>query len=88
MFESRDKGTVIAKGLKIVGSVTAEGLVEVHGKIEGEFHRTSLVVAKGAHVAGTITAQRIVVDVNVEGPIQGGEVILKIACARYWRYST
>ena len=77
MFGSRDKGTVIAKGLKIVGSVTAEGLVEVHGKIEGELHGTSLVVAKGAHVAGAITAQRIVVDGNVEGPIEGGEVILK-----------
>jgi hypothetical protein len=29
MFASRRQGTVIAKGLKIVGSVTAEGLVEV-----------------------------------------------------------
>ena len=77
MFGSRDKGTVIAKGLKIVGSVTAEGLVEVHGQIEGELHGTSLVVAKGAHVVGAITAQRIVVDGNVEGPIQGSEVILK-----------
>jgi hypothetical protein len=31
MFQSRRRGTVIAKGLKIVGSVTAEGLVEVNG---------------------------------------------------------
>ena len=54
-----------------------EGLVEVHGQIDGELHVTSLVVAKGAHVTGTITAQRIVVDGTVEGPIQGGEVILK-----------
>ena len=29
------------------GSVTAEGLVEVHGQIDGELHGTSLVVAKG-----------------------------------------
>ena len=36
MFESKQRGTVIAKGLKIVGSVTAEGLVEVNGQIEGE----------------------------------------------------
>ena len=77
MFGSKNEGTVIAKGLKIVGSVTAEGLVEVHGQIDGELHGTSLVVAKGAHVTGTITAQRIVVDGTVVGPIQGGEVILK-----------
>src|SRR6476660_2613135 len=34
MFGSRRK-TVIAKGLKIEGRVTAEGLVELNGQIEG-----------------------------------------------------
>jgi cytoskeletal protein CcmA (bactofilin family) len=77
VFASRDRGTVIAKGLKIVGSVTAEGLVEVGGQIEGEVHCTSLIVSRGAHVRGTIAAERVVVDGVVEGPIQGGEVILK-----------
>ena len=70
-------GTVIAKGLKIVGSVTAEGLVEVNGQIEGEMHCTSVIVSRGARVCGTIAAERVVVDGTVEGPIQGGEVILK-----------
>ena len=54
MFASRLRGTVIAKGLKIVGSVTAEGLVEVNGQIDGELHCTSLVIARGAHVTGTL----------------------------------
>src|SRR5678816_1976507 len=77
MFASKQRGTVIAKGLKIVGSVTAEGLVEVNGQIDGELHCTSLVIARGAHVTGTVAAERVVVDGTVEGPIQGGEVILK-----------
>ena len=77
MFGSKNRGTVIAKGLKIVGTVTAEGLVEVNGRIDGELHCTSLVISRGAHVAGTIAAGRVVVDGNVEGPIQGGDVILK-----------
>jgi cytoskeletal protein CcmA (bactofilin family) len=77
MFASRQRGTVIAKGLKIVGSVTAEGLVEVNGQIDGELHCTSLVIARGAHVNGTVAAERVVVDGTVEGPIHGGEVILK-----------
>jgi cytoskeletal protein CcmA (bactofilin family) len=38
MFASRRRGTVIAEGLKIVGSVTAEGRVEVNGQVEGELH--------------------------------------------------
>jgi cytoskeletal protein CcmA (bactofilin family) len=77
MLKSSQQVTVIAKGLKIVGSVTAEGLVEVNGQIDGELHCTSLVIARGAHVNGTVAAERVVVDGMVEGPIQGGEVILK-----------
>jgi cytoskeletal protein CcmA (bactofilin family) len=77
MFASRQRGTVIAKGLKIVGSVTAEGLVEVNGQIEGELHCTSLVISHGAQVNGTITAEHLVVDGSVKGPIQGGDVMLK-----------
>ena len=77
MFASRQRGTLIAKGLKIVGSVTAEGLVEVNGQIDGELHCTSLVIARGAHVNGTVAAEHVVVDGTVEGPIHGGDVTLK-----------
>jgi cytoskeletal protein CcmA (bactofilin family) len=77
MFALAHRGTVIAKGLKIVGSVAAEGLVEVNGEIEGELHCTSLIISRQAHVTGTIAAERVVVDGRVDGPIQGGEVILK-----------
>jgi cytoskeletal protein CcmA (bactofilin family) len=76
MFAKRTK-TVIAEGLKIVGSVTAEGLVEVNGQIEGELRCTSLIVSRDACVTGDITAERVVVNGRVEGPIYGGEVILK-----------
>ena len=77
MFKSKRRGTVIAKGLKIVGSVTAEGLVEVNGQIDGELHCTSLIIAPGAQVSGTVAAERVVVDGKVKGPIQGGQVHLK-----------
>ena len=77
MFASRQRGTLIAKGLKIVGSVTAEGLVEVNGQIDGELHCTSLVIARGAHVNGIVAAEHVVVDGTVEGPIHGGDVTLK-----------
>lgn len=74
---ARRRGTVIAEGLKIVGSVTAEGLVEVNGQVQGELHCTSLIISRQAQVAGTITAERVVVNGRVEGPIQGGDVVLK-----------
>jgi cytoskeletal protein CcmA (bactofilin family) len=77
MFGSRRGGTVIGDGLTILGSVTAEGLVEVNGQIEGDLHCTSIIISRKAQIVGRITAERVVVDGRVEGPIQGGEVILK-----------
>jgi cytoskeletal protein CcmA (bactofilin family) len=77
MFGLRRGGTVIGNGLKIVGNVTAEGLVEVNGQIEGDVRCTSLIVSPKAQITGSITADRVVVNGRVEGPIQGGEVVLK-----------
>ena len=88
MFQSRKEKTVIAKALKIVGSVTAEGLVEVNGQIDGELHGTSLVISHGAEVAGTVTAARVVVDGKVEGPDSGRRRRSEIQGSCHWRYST
>jgi len=77
MFASKERRTVIAEGLKIEGRVTAEGLVEVNGQIEGELHCTSLLVSHKGQIVGTIQAERVVVDGTVEGPIEGGSVVLK-----------
>jgi cytoskeletal protein CcmA (bactofilin family) len=76
MFKS-SKGTIIAEGLKIVGTVTAEGLVEVNGNIEGDLHCTSLIISPKATVYGGVRAERIVVNGKVEGPIEGHDVTLK-----------
>jgi cytoskeletal protein CcmA (bactofilin family) len=73
----RRKGTIIAEGLKIVGSVTAEGLVEVNGQIEGDLYCTSLIISPKASISGGVQAERVVVNGRVEGPIHGGEVVLK-----------
>jgi len=87
MFGSKDRGTVIAKGLKIVGTVTAEGLVEVNGQVDGELHCTSLIISRGAQVSGTIAAGRVVVDGNGRGPHSGGRCHFEIASPCRRRYS-
>ena len=53
------------------------GWWEVNGHIDGELHCTSLIISRGAQVNGTVAADLIVIDGNVEGPIRGGDVILK-----------
>ena len=73
----RRGSTVIGSGLKILGSVSAKGLVEVHGQIEGDVSCTSLVISPNAQIHGSVTAEKVVVNGRVEGPIQGGDVVLK-----------
>ena len=73
----RRRGTIIADGLKITGSVSAEGLVEIDGHLEGDLHCTSLIVSPRASINGGIEAECVVVNGRVEGPIRGGEVVLK-----------
>lgn len=77
MFASKKQKTTIAEGLKIVGSITTDGIVEVNGHIDGEMHCASIIVTSTGHVFGTLTAENIIVDGRVDGPIQGGEVMLK-----------
>jgi len=77
MLRATRSGTVIGSGLKIVGSVSAEGLVEVNGQIEGDVRCTSLVISPNAQIVGSVAAERVVVNGRVEGPIQGGDVVLQ-----------
>jgi cytoskeletal protein CcmA (bactofilin family) len=68
MFRVMRGGTVIGSGLKIKGDVSAEGLVEVNGQIEGDVRCTSLVVSPSAHIVGSVTAERVVVNGKVRRP--------------------
>jgi len=77
MLLNRSRGTVIAEGLKIVGNVTAEGPVEIHGDIEGEVRGTSLVVSRQAQIKGPLIADDVIVDGFVNGEIHGVNVVLK-----------
>ena len=73
----RKRGTIIGEGLKVVGKVTAEGLVKVYGQIDGELHCASLILSRKAQLSGAVTARKVVIDGKVEGPIEAETVVLK-----------
>jgi cytoskeletal protein CcmA (bactofilin family) len=77
MFASKRKSTCIAEGLKIVGNVSADGAVEIHGQVDGNLDCTSLTVSPKAFINGGIHARHVMVNGKVEGPISGEDVVLK-----------
>lgn len=77
MFSKPEEETVIAKSLKIEGTVTAEGRVRINGELLGDLTCTSLIISENAQIIGTVTAETVVVDGAVEGPIKGVNVTLK-----------
>src|SRR4029450_5776686 len=77
MFASKGKTTVIAEGLRIVGSVSADGAVQVNGQIDGDLNCTSITVSPKALITGAVKARNVVINGKVEGPISGEDVVLK-----------
>jgi cytoskeletal protein CcmA (bactofilin family) len=77
MFRSKQDKTVIGQGFKIMGSVSADGVVQVNGQIEGDLSCASLIVSPGARIVGAVTAEHVEVNGTVEGPIYGGDVVLR-----------
>ncbi|HEU0017102.1 MAG TPA: polymer-forming cytoskeletal protein [Methyloceanibacter sp.] len=84
MFGSKNRGTVIAKGLKIVGTVTAEGLVEVNGRVDGEVKGdvscVALVLGESAKLEGNVIAEDVLIRGRLIGSIRALRVTLQAMC--------
>jgi cytoskeletal protein CcmA (bactofilin family) len=77
MFKRRSKVTVIAEGSKISGDISADGLVELNGEMEGNLKCTSLQISKTGRLNGKIVADNVVVNGTVEGPVDGNNIHLQ-----------
>lgn len=75
MFASRRNLTTISEGLTVVGLVTSDGEVEVHGTVEGDIRCVTVFVGGKGHVSGSIRADNVVVDGTVEGPVECRDII-------------
>ena len=77
MFGFKRGATIIGEGLKVVGNVTAEGNVEIYGRLDGEVQCNSLLLSRKAHLVGAVTAEHATINGTVEGPIHAAHVTLK-----------
>ena len=77
MLGFRRGATISGEGLKVVGNVTAEGRVEIYGRLDGEVQCKSLLLSRKAHLVGAVTAEHATINGTVEGPIHAAHVRLK-----------
>lgn len=66
--------TLITQGVTIKGTIKGEGVVQVEGVVEGEFHMTgAVIVADTGVVKGPINADVVRVAGKVEGNVSARE---------------
>lgn len=74
---SRQMTSIIANGVKIIGSVEADGAeVQVDGEIEGNVRGGSLTVGDTGMVKGDIVSESVLVNGRVEGSVRARKVQL------------
>lgn len=62
--------SVLARGLRVVGTIESDGTVKIEGHLEGDIHvGRQLLIATGGVVLGSVRADEVVVAGRVEGDI-------------------
>lgn len=76
--------SVVSEGLHIVGSLFAEGDVQIDGRVEGDVHCRTITVGVTGSVVGKIVADEAVISGTVSGGIMARSVVLtgtaRVAC--------
>lgn len=71
------KPTLLAPGVKIIGSIEADGAeVQVDGEIEGNVRGGSLTIGETGMVRGDIVSESVLVNGRVEGSVRARKVQL------------
>ena len=66
--------SIIGTGMRVVGDITAEGVVKVEGTIVGTIHAgRQVLVAKGGMVEGDVFAREAIIGGEVRGSIEASE---------------
>lgn len=77
MFGRRRPLTLIAKGSEIGGGVSAKGLLEVNGTVNGDVECASLFISNSGQVNGKVSADSVIVAGTVDGPVYCSKLHLK-----------
>ena len=83
VFSERQRGaqegaegglSIIAQGMRVVGDITADGVVKIEGSVMGTVRAgRQVLVAKGGEVEGDVITREAIIGGEVRGAIRAGE---------------
>ncbi|MDR5655018.1 bactofilin family protein [Ruixingdingia sedimenti] len=71
--------SVLAADLRVTGIVASEGLIEVHGIIDGEVTAQSVLIGHDGEVSGKVTAGQVEVRGRIKGEVSTVRLTLRAA---------
>jgi len=60
--------TIVGAGARLVGEIRTDGIVQVHGTVQGQIFGDTVIIAKGGVVNGHVTAKSLFLHGTVNGP--------------------
>ncbi len=74
---ARTAASLICSDMKIVGSVTSDGALQIDGKIEGDVSAQDIVIGASGVISGEVIAEVLVVKGTIKGSIRARKVELE-----------
>ena len=60
--------TVIGAGVRLTGDIKSDGIVQVHGLVQGTINGEVVIIARGGRVIGRVNAKTLFLHGNMDGP--------------------
>jgi cytoskeletal protein CcmA (bactofilin family) len=60
--------TIVGAGCKLTGEIKTDGIIQIHGTVQGQIHGDTVIIARGGQVTGRVTAKQFFLHGTMEGP--------------------
>ncbi|MCL2018059.1 MAG: polymer-forming cytoskeletal protein [Alphaproteobacteria bacterium] len=60
--------TIIGAGSKLIGDIKTDGIVQIHGLVQGVINGDTVIIARGGRVIGRVAAKLLFLHGAMDGP--------------------
>ena len=60
--------SVIGAGARMTGDIKSDGIVQIHGTVNGNVHGDTVIIARGGKIVGKVIAKDLFLHGTMDGP--------------------